>query len=93
MEKRSLNPREEGIWVSQRRLELYVRSQCKEVVIDVKNVWVPQRRELGDGKGLRMKEGLGFCEDGSGYSGLGVRAVGRGLDLKKGAWFSGGSGC
>lgn len=31
-----------------------------------------------------MKKGLGFCEDGSEYSGKGVRIVGNSLDLKRG---------
>lgn len=29
----------------------------------------------------RYEEGLSFCEDGSGYSGWGVRVVGESLDL------------
>lgn len=56
MEMRDLNQCEEGIWISQRGLELYMRSQCKEMVIDVKSVWVPQRRELGWQEGSRYEE-------------------------------------
>lgn len=60
MEKRSLYQREEGIWVSQRRLELYMRSQCKEMVIDVKSVWVPQRHELGWREGSAYEKRVRF---------------------------------
>lgn len=60
MEKKSLNQREEGIWGSQRRLELYMRSQCKEMVIDVKSGWVPQRHELGWREGSAYEERVRF---------------------------------